>query len=178
MHYIKSLGALLLLSIALSGHTHAIDFGGLKDKAAATTESADGSQLMTIGKTLYSAFAGNETATKYAKGMIGSLQSGKYSKVFDYYDKIKGANLSMDQLTSWNGIKNTVSAFVLKQGITSDDSTTDALIGKATDALEDNNTSEASSYLSKLKSLGTLAKSDTSLLSKIQANVLPLVMGK
>lgn len=167
-----------LLVFGLMTSAQAIDFGGIKEKAAAAAESASGSQLTAIGKSLYSAFSGNELATKYAKSMTSALQTGKYSQVFDYYQKLKKANLSPEQLTSWNGIKNTISAFVLENGISSDDTAVADLLERTSKVLKENNIGTATSYLTKLKNLGEFSKSDKSLLSQIQENLAPLVLGK
>jgi hypothetical protein len=180
--HIKKISHSLLWTFALTFllvvQAHAIDFGGLKDKAAAATESAGGSELANIGKSLYSAFSGNELATKYAKGIVNSLQTGQYSQVFDFYNKLKKAGLSPTQLTSWNGIKNTISAFVLENGIDSVDKPVADLIARTSKMLKSNETGTAMNYLKKLGSLDTLSKSETSLVSKIQSNLLPLVLGQ
>jgi len=168
----------LALSIALAGSAQAFDFGGLKDKATSAIEDNGGSDLLSMGKSLYSAFEGNETATKYAKSMMAKLQTGDYGKVFDYYDKIKGAGLTDQQLSAWNDLKNKVSGFVLDQNFSFDDDTLSNLVSKASDALSGNNTASAATYLDKLKSAAGLSSEQKSLLSEIKDNLMPIVSGK
>jgi len=175
---IKTLLSTLTLSLALAGSAQAFDFGGLKDKANSAINENGGSELLNLGKSIYSAVDGNATASKYAKQMMGALQTGKYSKVFDYFDKIKGAGLTDSQLSAWNEVKNKVSGFVMEQSFEFDQEAANSLVGKAVEALNGNNTSAASNYLAKLKNAVSLSSEQKSLLSEIQANLLPVIAGK
>lgn len=171
----KKLLSILALSLTLFGSAQAFDFGGLKEKANSAISENGGSELLNLGKSLYSAFEGNEMATKYAKSLIGSLQMGNYDKVFKYYDKIKAAKLTPDQITAWNDVKNKLSAFVMEQNFDFEDADLTSLVGKAVEALQGNNTESASNYLSKIKNATKLSKEQSSLLSEVQAHLLPII---
>lgn len=174
----KLIALLSLTFAALSTAGYAFDFNGLKEKASSAATAGESSQLLSLGKQLYDSFGGNATATKYAKGLMGALQTGKYEKAFQFYDKIKSVKLTPAQLDTWNSIKNPISAFVLEQNFQFDESDASALVEKATEALQANNLESATNYLTKLKKAATLSDEQASLLSEIQENVLPVLTGK
>ena len=172
----RTLACALTLSLTLAGSVQAFDLGTLKEKAnSALSSSEGGSELLSLGNSLYSAFKGNETATKYAKSLMGSLQAGKYGKVFDYYDQIKALKLTPAQLSAWNEIKNPLSAVVLEQNFDFETSGLAALVSKATAALKANQVEDAGNYLTQLKKAATLSKEQSTLLQEIQDNLRPLI---
>jgi|GEM_PF-1629246 len=152
----------------------AFDIGGLKDKAAAVTEGSSYAQIASLGSSLATAFKGNEKATQYASSLMNSLKSGKYEQAFDYYDKIKSVKLSPDQLAVWNDVKNPLSAFILEQNFDYQESGLADLVSKASSALQGGETTEASNYLDQLKKAAQLNEEQSSLLSQIKKNLLPV----
>ncbi|WP_269524586.1 hypothetical protein [Coraliomargarita parva] len=166
----------IMAGLGLCAAASALDFGGLKEKAGSVVAENGGSSLLGIGNSLYSVFKGNEIATQSAKGLMTQLKEGQYGKVFDYYDKIQGLDLSPDQLSAWNDAKGAISSYVLEEGF-SFDKALEGLAAKASEALQSGDTSAATRYLGKLKSAATLTDSQSTLLSQIQAHVQPLLGG-
>ncbi len=172
----RILACVFTLSLTLTGSVQAFNLGALKEKAnGALSSSESGSELLSLGNSLYKAFKGNETATQYAKDLMGSLQAGKYGKVFGYYDQIKSLKLTPEQLSAWNEIKNPLSAFVLEQNFDFGTSDLTALVSKATEALKENQVGDAGNYLTKLKKAATLSQEQSALLHSIQENLRPLL---
>ena len=178
MHTTQTTRLLSLISLlaVTSSPLSAFDFKGLQDEAtAAAIPSMGGSaDYLSLGKQLMDGFSGNELAQKYGKGLLGSMGAGKYTDAFGYYDKIKAAGLTPDQMDVWNGVKNQLSAVMLEGGLSGVDSD---LVGKAADSLNANDVSGASHYLSKLPSAAKLTSGQSSLIQHVKGNLLPIPGG-
>jgi hypothetical protein len=181
----QTLTAVALCALAIHSTAQALDLSSFTSKA---TEAVSGSSassigdiagignsdLLSMGTDLLKSFQGNEAATSAASGLMKSFNADNYLGAFDYYNQIKEAGLTTSQLQTWNDIKNPLSSIILERNFDFEESGLSDLVSKASGALQDNDTAEASSYLDQLKDAASLTSGQKTLLQKIQSNLLPV----
>jgi len=174
MKTISLLRSISITSLALTLVASASAFGlsDLKAKASsAVAGQADLTEVLALGQSLYTSLGGNAAATKYAKALMNNVQKGSYTKALSYYEKIKSANLTPDQLAAWNKVKNPISAFILEQNFSDPSAVGSALLGKAVAALKENDLKDAVNSLESLLEAGKLSKEQLQIVEGIQATL-------
>lgn len=164
--------SLTILAFGLVSSASAFGLSDLKAKAStAVAGQTELAGVLKMGQSLYGSFEGNAVATKYAKELMAKLQSGAYGQAIGYYEKIKSAGLTSEQLAAWNELKNPISAFILEQNFSDVEGAASDLVGKAVTALQQNELQDATGYLSRIKGAAQLSKEQAAVLKGIVANL-------
>lgn len=173
----KSVLAACILSVFIVAPIQAFDFGSWGKKA---TESLSGgmTDYLKIGKDLYTAFGGNQDLINSAKDLLTAFKAGDYLKGFDFYDTIEAAKLTPEQAEVWNDTKNVLSSFALDKSFEGETGKTETMVEKAVSALQGNDVTKASKYLSKLKQASELSPEQSGILSSVIQHLGPVLSGQ
>lgn len=163
----------LLAYLLLTVNCLAFNLDKFADKATDAMTSGNNDPIALCTQ-LINSFKTNPEATSHAKGLLNTFKAEDYLNSFQYYHKIKAAQLTEAQLKTWNDVKNPLSAIILERKFSYQDSGLADLVSKASTALQNNQTDAATNYLNQLKQAATLSPEQKSILSELIEQI-PLI---